>query len=128
VLHGVGGDFTRFFIALAETTAGDDTPVTGVIGDSVWLRTWLTKFHERSQRDGRSPGEQRAAMLGANPRYVPRNHLVEAALTAATGGDLAPLHRLVDILRSPFTHRSGAADYELPDPDGGQGFRTFCGT
>jgi uncharacterized protein YdiU (UPF0061 family) len=26
-----------------------------------------------------------------NPVYIPRNHLVEGALAAATGGDLDPL-------------------------------------
>ena len=26
----------------------------------------------------------------ANPIYIPRNHLVEEALTAATAGDLGP--------------------------------------
>ena len=27
-----------------------------------------------------------------NPVYIPRNHLVEEALAAATAGDLDPLH------------------------------------
>ena len=31
-----------------------------------------------------------------NPCYVPRNQLVEDALTAAVDGDLAPYERLVD--------------------------------
>ena len=37
-----------------------------------------------------------------NPVYIPRNHRVEEALTAATAGDLAPFHRLVDVVSRPF--------------------------
>ena len=32
-----------------------------------------------------------------NPVYIPRNHLVEEALAAATAGDLEPFERLVDV-------------------------------
>ena len=42
-----------------------------------------------------------------NPIYIPRNHLVEEVLTAATAGDLAPLEQLLDAVRSPFDERAG---------------------
>ena len=42
-----------------------------------------------------------------NPLYIPRNHLVEEALAAATDGDLAPLDRLLDALADPFNERPG---------------------
>ena len=58
------------------------------------------------------------AMDGVNPVYIPRNHLVEEALTAATAGDLAPFHRLVDVLARPFDERPGLEAYAAPAPDG----------
>ena len=36
-----------------------------------------------------------------NPVYIPRNHLVEEALAAATAGDLEPLERLLDAVTRP---------------------------
>ena len=42
-----------------------------------------------------------------NPVYIPRNHLVEAALDAATEGDLAPFTELVDVVARPFDERPG---------------------
>ena len=42
-----------------------------------------------------------------NPVYIPRNHLVEEALDAATAGDLAPFERLLDVGRRPFDERPG---------------------
>ncbi len=63
-----------------------------------------------------------------NPLYVPRNHLVEAALDAATGGDLAPFEQLVDVVRSPFDERPGAEAFTQGAPEDFGPYRTFCGT
>ena len=64
-----------------------------------------------------------------NPVYIPRNHLVEEALAAATGGDLAPLDRLLEAVTAPFDERPGLERYAEPAPqDFGATYRTFCGT
>ena len=64
-----------------------------------------------------------------NPIYVPRNHLVEEALDAATAGDLGPVERLLDAVRRPFEERPGLERYALPAPPGfGDAYQTFCGT
>ena len=49
-----------------------------------------------------------------NPVYIPRNHRVEEALTAATAGDLGPFRTLLDVVARPFTPRPGLADYTGP--------------
>ena len=63
-----------------------------------------------------------------NPLYIPRNHLVEEALTAATGGDLDPLHRLLEALAAPFDARPGLDRYARPAPDDFGAYTTYCGT
>jgi uncharacterized protein YdiU (UPF0061 family) len=63
-----------------------------------------------------------------NPVVVPRNHLVEEALTAATAGDLDPLDRLLEAVTHPYEERPGLERYALPAPDGTGPYRTFCGT
>jgi serine/tyrosine/threonine adenylyltransferase len=67
-------------------------------------------------------------MERVNPIYVPRNHRVEEALTAAARGEMAPFHRLVDVVSRPFTERPGLADYVGPAPAGGASYITYCGT
>ena len=67
-------------------------------------------------------------MDAVNPVYVPRNHLVEEALAAATGGDLGPLGRLVDVVTSPYDERPGLERYAAPAPQDFGVYRTFCGT
>jgi uncharacterized protein YdiU (UPF0061 family) len=63
-----------------------------------------------------------------NPVYVPRNHLVEEALAAATAGDLDPLGRLLGAVGHPYDERPGLERYALPAPDGTGPYVTFCGT
>jgi uncharacterized protein YdiU (UPF0061 family) len=63
-----------------------------------------------------------------NPVYIPRNHLVEEALAAATEGDLGPLARLLEAVSAPFDARPGLERYAEPAPDDFGSYRTFCGT
>jgi uncharacterized protein YdiU (UPF0061 family) len=68
-------------------------------------------------------------MDAVNPIYIPRNHLVDEALTAATDGELDAFTTLFDVLQAPFTARPGLERFAQPAPDDfGSGFRTYCGT
>jgi uncharacterized protein YdiU (UPF0061 family) len=63
-----------------------------------------------------------------NPVYIPRNHLVEQALSAATDGDLGPYERLLHAVTRPFEARAGWEAYAQPAPVTAERYRTFCGT
>ena len=66
-------------------------------------------------------------MTAVNPVHIPRAAHLDAALRAAELGDLAPAERLLEAVRSPFSHRPDLADLELPPPDAPPTV-TFCGT
>jgi uncharacterized protein YdiU (UPF0061 family) len=67
-----------------------------------------------------------------NPAFIPRNHLVEAALTAAEQGDPEVMERLLEVLSAPYDHARIApgylVEYRLPAPSGAPRYQTFCGT
>ena len=63
-----------------------------------------------------------------NPVYIPRNHLVEAALASATEGDLDPLSQLLSAVTAPYDERPGLERYAEPAPEDFGAYRTFCGT
>ena len=63
-----------------------------------------------------------------NPAYVPRNHLVEEALDAATKGDLEPLRLLLEAVTDPYNERPGVERYAEAAPETFGPYRTFCGT
>jgi uncharacterized protein YdiU (UPF0061 family) len=63
-----------------------------------------------------------------DPAYIPRNHLVEEALDAATTGDLEPARKLLEVVQRPFDERSGLARFTVPAPRDFRRYTTYCGT
>ena len=113
-------DHTSFYRALGAAARGDADPARNLFLDLPAIDAWLERW--------RALGPDAAAMDRVNPVYIPRNHLVEEALTAATGGDLGPLGRLLDVLARPFDERPGLDRYAAPAPQDFGVYRTFCGT
>jgi uncharacterized protein YdiU (UPF0061 family) len=102
-------DYTSFFRRLArgEVDSAFDA----------WVERW------------RALTPDTAAMDRVNPVYIPRNHLVEEALTAAAAGDMEPFDRLLMVLGAPYDERPGYERFAEPAPeDFGRCFQTFCGT
>jgi len=76
-----------------------------------------------------SPVERQALMYRANPVFIPRNHLVEGAIAAATNrDDLSVFHQLVDVLGNPHEYRAELALYATPPRPEQVVAQTFCGT
>ncbi|MBL9194422.1 MAG: YdiU family protein [Opitutaceae bacterium] len=118
-------DYTNTFAALAK----DDPRVPSVRERAEeafgsWRQAWV----ERLARQPQSPEESLRLRQANCPAFIPRNHQVEAALAAAEHGDLGVLHRLLDVLATPYDHTRDAPAYQAPPQDGGVGYRTFCGT
>ena len=117
MLHQQQLDFTSFFRALSTF----ETPPA--------LDEWTSRWTQRLRDEGRDRREVAVAMDAVNPIYVPRNHLVEEALAAASDSDdLTPLHRLLAAVTSPFEQRPGFERYAEPDLVGAAAYQTFCGT
>jgi uncharacterized protein YdiU (UPF0061 family) len=69
-------------------------------------------------------------MQTVNPKVIPRNHLVEEALSAAVNGDdMTPVHALLSAISDPFSDADRPAKYtEAPAHEADQQYKTFCGT
>ena len=106
---------------LADAAAGDDAPLREVVGHA-GLDEWLAAWRGRT---GEGAAE---ALRAANPLYIPRNHLVEEAISAAYADDFAPFETLVAVLEHPFEEQVGAERYALPAAPEEAVMRTFRGT
>jgi uncharacterized protein YdiU (UPF0061 family) len=113
-------DYTSFFRALARAGRGDAEPVRDLFLDLAAADAWVARW--------RALGPDADAMDRVNPVYIPRNHLVEEALAAATDGDLGPVERLVAAVSAPYRERDGLERYAAPAPPDFGAYRTFCGT
>jgi uncharacterized protein YdiU (UPF0061 family) len=82
--------------------------VRGLFLDLAGIDAWLARW--------RALGPVDHGLDRVNPLYVPRNHRVEEALTAATAGDLGPFTRLLEVVSAPFDERPGLERYAEPGP------------
>jgi uncharacterized protein YdiU (UPF0061 family) len=89
---------------------------------------WHQQWQLRLSRDGRPTSSAYAAMRIVNPLVIARNRRVEESLSAAEDhDDLSPLHRLLEVLVSPYNAGTVKAHYQDASPDD-PNYRTFCGT
>ncbi|HEY0784777.1 MAG TPA: hypothetical protein VGD62_02835, partial [Acidobacteriaceae bacterium] len=81
------------------------------------------------QHEPASSQQRAASMRLANPAYIPRNHLVEAALQAAIRHqDFQPFEELLDVVTHPWHDRPGLERFTLPALPNQCVTQTFCGT
>lgn len=117
-------DYTSFFRQLGYAARGDNKsdaePARGLFLDLAGFDAWLTRW--------RALGPDADTMDRTNPIYIPRNHLVEEALAAATAGDLGPLEQLLGAVTAPYAQRPGLERYASPAPEDFGKYQTFCGT
>jgi len=128
VLETQSADFTRVFRSLSAAVAGDVAASRVLFSNPAGFDLWLTLWQARLTREDGATEDRVAAMNRVNPVYIPRNHMVEAALQSATKGDLAPFERLIDVLDDPFTERPGLEVFALGAPSDFGPYTTFCGT
>jgi uncharacterized protein YdiU (UPF0061 family) len=127
-----GADFTLTFRRLSDAAVSSeaDTVVRSLFTDPTAYDDWASRWRRRLADDGEGAGERRGAVMRAvNPAFIPRNHLVEEALSAAVNnGDLSAFDNLLTVLSRPYDEQPAHRPYaEPPRPD--QMVRqTFCGT
>ncbi|GAB14240.1 hypothetical protein ARGLB_064_00020 [Arthrobacter globiformis NBRC 12137] len=113
-------DYTSFFRRLGAAARGKDEPARNMFPEPdafpAWAERWQALHPDADMMDR------------VNPAYVPRNHLVEEALDAATDGDLEPLRRLLEVVTDPYNERPGVERYAAAAPESFGPYRTFCGT
>ena len=119
-------DMTIFFRALADIDLGQ--PRLTVFNDAFYdiekrdsmasdFLDWLQRYAARVSQDGRAPGERRAAMNAANPRFVMRNYLAQQAIDRAEQGDEQGVIDLLDVMRHPYDEQPGREALAARRPD-----------
>ena len=121
-MAGQGADWTLTFHRLATAVTGDTSFILPLFADPTAVLGWLPRWHARLGSDSV------ARMTWANPAVIPRNHLVEEVLAAATAGDMVPFEAMLAEVTNPFASEQGREAYALPAPQGLAPHVTFCGT
>jgi uncharacterized protein YdiU (UPF0061 family) len=115
-------DYTSCLRALSSAVRGDVEPARALFAEpepfDEWEKRWLAAIG-----DDRTTVAER--MDRVNPVYIPRNHVVDEVLTAASWGDQQAFTDLLDAVTRPFEQRPGLERFAVAAPPE---FRTFCGT
>lgn len=117
-------DYTNTFLALTFNWQKNfelaDTP-----GFTEWYQSWL----ERLDRQEDSKASSHQLMRDSNPAVIPRNHQVEAALSAAVEeGNYHVLEKLLHVLADPYAHTDEQSEFTRPPVKTETPYRTYCGT
>jgi serine/tyrosine/threonine adenylyltransferase len=122
-------DFTLTFRRLCDAVAGPegDESVRALFADPDAYDSWAAGWRRRLEEE---PLPARAAaMRMASPAFIPRNHVVEAALAAAIERqDFQPFEELLDVVTRPYEERPGLERYAKPARPEECVLQTFCGT
>lgn len=119
-------DYTACLRSLSSAVRGGSGPTRSLFAEPAALDAWASRWSDRLGDDRTAIA---ASMDGVNPVYIPRNHIVEDVLTAASWGDAASFETFLDVLTHPYDERDGWERFAQPAGAGSADtYRTFCGT
>ena len=122
-----GADFTLTFRRLCDAAEGPagDAAVGALFRDAGAYEAWAQRWRVRLAMET----EPATAMRAVNPAFIPRNHMVQAALAAAIErADFRPFETLLEVLSRPFQDDPLLDRYATPPRDEERVLQTFCGT
>jgi uncharacterized protein YdiU (UPF0061 family) len=124
-------DFTLTFRRLCDAAAGPegDAGVRALFADPAAYDGWAAGWRRRLEDESADGQERAIAMRRVNPVFIPRNHLVEAALEAANlRRDFQPFEDLLAVISQPYDERPELEKYSTPARTEERVLQTFCGT
>jgi uncharacterized protein YdiU (UPF0061 family) len=109
-------DYTNTFDSLTESLQGQTAIPSDLAG---WSIKWLARTNTQSYQ----------LMRQANPRLIPRNHIVESIIQQyESTGESSMLDEYLTALRSPYQLLASPAFWYSPPVDMDTNYQTFCGT
>ncbi len=124
-------DFTLTFRLLSDAAEGPhaDAGVRSLFADPNAYEAWALQWRLRLKDETSTPQARAAAMRAVNPLFIPRNHLVEEVITAATKHqNFQPFKDLLEATSRPYEDRPGLERYAIPALPEQCVTQTFCGT
>jgi uncharacterized protein YdiU (UPF0061 family) len=86
------------------------------------------KIKKRLEDQTESLDQAISLMKSANPYIIPRNHLVEKAISMGITGDFSFFKKMVDAFRNPYQEDLKLKDFTNPPKPNEIVHQTFCGT
>ena len=125
-MEGKKVDYTLAFRYLPHSPLRHDEPIRALFADASAYELWSGHWRARLAREAAAPLARAQAMRRVNPAFIPRNHRVEEALSAAVEhDDYGPFTTLLNIVSRPFDDQPEFAVFAQPAPEGRGRYQTF---
>ncbi len=122
-------DFPLFFRRLSDLKTNDpgaDAPLRDLFIDRPAFDAWSVEYRLRLRQEQSNDAARKRRMDQANPKYVLRNYLAQAAIEKAQQKDFSEVQRLLKILQHPFDEQPEHDDYAQLPPDWAAGIEVSC--
>ena len=117
-------DYTNTFCSIMNT----DIKKNKIFQNSNFIN-WFKTWENRISQNNKSKDSSLNLMQKNNPLVIPRNHIVEKTLEAASNeGNLKPLNDMLKYLKKPYKNQPGILDFQNTPTSNGKKYITFCGT
>ena len=115
-------DYTNTFVYLMNGSV----PQEELIKDKNFIE-WKNKWNSRLSRN-QDIIKAKELMTKNNPIIIPRNHLIESALSKAEQGNLDEFNKLILALKDPYQDNEQLTGLKNPAARSEKKYQTFCGT
>jgi uncharacterized protein YdiU (UPF0061 family) len=90
------------------------------------LERWLESYELRLQKESLTNEERKAKMLRVNPKYVLKNHILQAAIQKADENDFTMLQDLLKVALAPFDEHKELEYLSKPTPSHAKNIKLSC--
>ncbi|MDR9432464.1 MAG: YdiU family protein [Spiribacter sp.] len=124
-------DFTLTFRQLGQAAPSDSAQRANIVewfmGEDA-MQNWMQAYAAQLAAANITEAQRQCRMNAMNPIFIPRNHQIQAAIAAASTGDLSVAERLIQTLKTPYADQPSASDLSLSPSFDERVTTTFCGT
>jgi uncharacterized protein YdiU (UPF0061 family) len=78
---------------------------------------WFNQYQARLHHNAYDSIQRQQRMNQVNPRYVPRNYLIQQAIERAEDGDFSSVHSLLALFRRPYDEQEDQAHFATKRPE-----------
>lgn len=126
LLHQQRIDYVTFFRQLSNIDSAGIEPIILLFLDQNPAKEWLAMYTERCEQETIPLSARCAEMRNVNPKFILRNYLAQQAIEKAQQGDYSEVHRLIEVLRFPFSEQPENEHYAALPPDWGKAMEISC--
>jgi serine/tyrosine/threonine adenylyltransferase len=124
-LQSSGVDYSRFFRLLSYYD-GEKTDLLKLCEYQAPLKEWLEGYDTRLSKEKLSQQERSKIMLGVNPKYVLKNHLLQEAIEKEDKGDFSMIHDLLTVALDPYSEHEELEYLNTPTPITAKNLKLSC--